>query len=124
MDGYGWTNYDIRTGGSQTVEDTKGNLKLTTELLKIPGGPNGGNWGLRIRGIPLTESQNLQTLAVFYIASENDLDMHETNLECINTRNQNRSGETIEFSGSAPSLGSFKLLLQPPSSSTSILHTN
>jgi mannosyl-oligosaccharide glucosidase len=117
MGGYGWTNYDPRTGGSQTIEDTKGNLRLTTELFKKPDGAAGADWNLRIRGVPITESQNPQTIAVIYVGSETELYANDAILECTNTLNQNRSGETIRVWGYTEDLGSFELLLQSPRSS-------
>jgi hypothetical protein len=115
MGTYGWTNYDPRTGGSQAIEDSKGNLRLTTELLK----ESGGNWRLRIRGVPITGSM-LQTIAIFYIGSESPISANDT-LACRNDPNQNRSGESIAFHGSSSGLGSFKLLLEPP---RSLISTN
>src|ERR1700722_14480183 len=99
MDGYGWTNYDPRTRGSQTIEDTKANLRLTTELLKKPDGAAGAEWNLRIRGVPIAESRNQQTIAVFYIGTETELYVNDVILEATNDMNQNRSGETIRVWG-------------------------
>jgi mannosyl-oligosaccharide glucosidase len=117
MGGYGWTNYDPRTGGSQTIEDTQGNLRLTTELLKNPAGAVAADWNLRIRGVPITNSQNLRTIAIFYIGSETELYANDTILGCTNDLKQNRSGEIITLWGYTASLGSFELLLQAPRSS-------
>lgn len=112
MGGYGWTNYDPRTGGSQNIEDTKSNLRLTTEFLKKPGGATGGNWHLRIRGLPVTKTPNLRTVVVFYIGSENQPDTNDPLLECRTIRSGNRSSEPISFNGHSSGLGSFNLLLQ------------
>ena len=53
LDGYTWTTYDAREGGVQEVKDSKNNVKLTTEFLKVPGGQHGGSWAARIKGEPL-----------------------------------------------------------------------
>ena len=35
------------------MKDGYNNVKITTELLKLPGGDNGGSWAARIRGEPI-----------------------------------------------------------------------
>jgi mannosyl-oligosaccharide glucosidase len=114
MAGYGWSNYDPRTGGSQTIEDTKAKLTLTTELVKKTDGAVGPEWSLRIRGLPKSESQN--TMLVFYMGSEKELHVDDTVLGCTNKANHNRTGETIRLWGYNDGLGSFELLVQPPRS--------
>ena len=45
--------YDARDGGVQVLKDSKNNVKVTTEFLKIPGGEHGGSWAARIKGEPI-----------------------------------------------------------------------
>lgn len=53
LDGYTWTTYDPRQGGVQVIKDSPNNVEITTELLKVPGGKNGGSWAARIKGKPI-----------------------------------------------------------------------
>jgi mannosyl-oligosaccharide glucosidase len=53
LDGYTWTEFDARKGGTQVIKDSSNNVKLTTELIKFPGGEHGGSWAARIRGEPI-----------------------------------------------------------------------
>lgn len=53
LDSYTWTTYDPRQGGVQIIKDSPNNVEITTELLKVPGGKNGGSWAARIKGKPI-----------------------------------------------------------------------
>ncbi|KAF2269219.1 glycoside hydrolase [Lojkania enalia] len=69
--GYGWTAYDTRHGGTQTINDTRNMVDLTTEFVKLYEGQSAGNWGLRIRGTPRKDApDDLKTSMVFYVAME------------------------------------------------------
>ena len=71
MAGYGWDEYDARTGGSQIIHDAANFLDLTTEFVKIPGGEHGGSWGARIKGAPRKDAPpNLVTAIVFAASME------------------------------------------------------
>ena len=61
LDGYTWTQFDPREGGIQVVNDSYNNVKLTTELLKVAGGENGGSWAARIKGEPIIEGLGFPT---------------------------------------------------------------
>lgn len=41
LDGYGWEQYDIRTGGKQVVRDKGNKIDLTMEWRKVEGGNHG-----------------------------------------------------------------------------------
>jgi mannosyl-oligosaccharide glucosidase len=41
MAGYGWEEYDVRTGGKQVIRDQTNKVDLTTEFVKVEGGNNG-----------------------------------------------------------------------------------
>ena len=45
--------FDPRRGGVQVLKDGNNNVEITTELVKIPGGMNGGSWAARIKGKPM-----------------------------------------------------------------------
>lgn len=72
MAAYGWSLYDPRVGGSQTLQDAGNAIDITTELLKDPGdSPHGGNWGVRVRGRPRAGApSSLRTKMVFYFGLE------------------------------------------------------
>jgi Glycosyl hydrolase family 63 N-terminal domain len=53
LDSYTWTEYDAREGGIQVLKDSKNNVEITTEFLKIAGGDHGGSWAVRIKGTPI-----------------------------------------------------------------------
>lgn len=53
LDGYTWTEYDVREGGVQVLKDGFNNVKITTEFLKVPGGDYGGSWAARVKGEPI-----------------------------------------------------------------------
>jgi mannosyl-oligosaccharide glucosidase len=42
--------HDMREGGVQVLKDSKNNVQLTVEWLKVPGGHHGGSWAARIKG--------------------------------------------------------------------------
>lgn len=71
MAGYGWDEYDTRTGGRQTIHDAGNKIDITTEFVKIPGGTNGGSWGVRIKGQLREDApEDTKTSVVFYAAME------------------------------------------------------
>lgn len=41
MAGYGWEEYDVRTGGRQVIRDRGNKVDITTEFVKVAGGDNG-----------------------------------------------------------------------------------
>ena len=59
LEGYTWTEHDLRDGGVQVLNDTQNNVQITTEWLKVPGGDSGGSWAARIKGKPLQEGEGL-----------------------------------------------------------------
>jgi mannosyl-oligosaccharide glucosidase len=68
---YGWTSYDTREGGTQTIEDVQNKIDITTEFIKKSEGSSAGNWGLRIRGTPRKDAPaDLKTVVVFYVGME------------------------------------------------------
>ncbi|CAN9134571.1 unnamed protein product [Alternaria alternata] len=67
LDGYGWDEYDVRSGGRQTIHDPANKIDITTEFIKFPGGEHGGSWGARIKGTPREDAgPNLRTTIVWY----------------------------------------------------------
>lgn len=71
MAGYGWDEYDVRTGGQQTIHDAGNNIDITTSFVKIPGGSHGGNWAVRVKGTPRQDApEHLITTVIFYAGME------------------------------------------------------
>ena len=106
LDGYGWDEYDIRTGGRQTIHDPSNRIDLTTEFVKDPGGQHGGNWGVRIKGSPRDDaSPDLKTTVVWYAALEG--------LGSLEIKSQDKDGLGIEgdvkLEGQTVELGDFDI---------------
>lgn len=104
MLGYGWDEYDTRTGGRQVVHDSGNKIDLTTEFVKIPGGTNGGNWAVRIKGSPRDDaSADLKTTVVFYATVEG--------LGSLSVEGDDALGfeGDVTIEGKSPELGEFKI---------------
>lgn len=41
MAGYGWEEYDVRTGGNQVIRDVGNQIDIQTQFVKVEGGENG-----------------------------------------------------------------------------------
>lgn len=105
MAGYGWDEYDVRTGGRQTIHDAGNMIDITTEFVKIPGGQHGGSWGVRIRGSPRDNApEHLVTSMIFYAAMEGF-----GNLQVSNEEDELGIEGTIKMEGSSTELGKFTL---------------
>ncbi|KAF2138908.1 glycoside hydrolase family 63 protein [Aplosporella prunicola CBS 121167] len=110
MNGYGWTAYDPRQGGLQNIHDAGNKLDFSTEFFKAPDGPHGGNWGVRVRGVPRSDAQlGLITNVIFYVGMEEMESSSSSNLECAKSE-----GQAVECQGAAHSLGDFKFHIQDP----------
>lgn len=71
MAGYGWEEYDVRTGGRQIIHDAGNSIDITTEFVKIPGGTHGGSWGVRVKGTPREDAPSrLISTVLFYAGME------------------------------------------------------
>lgn len=106
LDGYGWDEYDIRTGGRQTIHDPSNRIDLTTEFVKVTGGRHGGNWGVRIKGSPRDDaSPDLRTTIVWYAALEG--------LGSLEVKSQDGDGLGVEgdvkLEGQTADLGDFNI---------------
>ncbi|KZZ96525.1 glucosidase I [Moelleriella libera RCEF 2490] len=106
LHGYGWDEYDARTGGVQTFHDEGNGIDLTTSFVKIPGGRHGGSWAARIRGrlhdgVP----KNRKTVVYHYVAQE---DSGELGVDGQGSE-LGFTGD-ITFSGQSESLGDYELV--------------
>ncbi|OLL22364.1 putative mannosyl-oligosaccharide glucosidase [Neolecta irregularis DAH-3] len=86
--GYGWDEFDPRTGGIQRIRDVGMGVDIETEFVKVSGGSRGGHWALRVRGTP-RDNEGLG------------------NLEITSAGNSNGIEGPVEIVGSAPILGDF-----------------
>ena len=105
MAGYGWDEYDVRTGGRQIIHDAGNMIDITTEFVKIPGGQHGGSWGARIRGTPRDNApEHLITTMIFYAAMEGF-----GNLQVSNEEDDLGIEGVVKMKGSSNELGDFTL---------------
>lgn len=110
MKGYGWDEYDSRTGGRQVIHDAGNLLDLTTEFVRIPGGEHGGSWGARITGKPREDAPiGLRTTLVFTASLEG-----EGELRLANEFDSLGYEGSVELKGQTPELGSFTLAVTSP----------
>ncbi|KAH8107152.1 glycoside hydrolase [Cristinia sonorae] len=104
LDSYTWTTYDAREGGVQVIKDSRNNVKLSTQFLKVPGGEHGGSWAARIKGEPLDPARPSRNSIIFYAGMDGlgglDMDTEE---------DENGIEGPISFSGTSPGLDDFTL---------------
>ena len=71
MRGYGWDEFDARTGGQQTIYDEGNMIDIKTMFVKIPGGSHGGSWATRVRGVVRKDGPpDLKTTVLFHTSLE------------------------------------------------------
>ncbi|KAB2581295.1 Glycoside hydrolase family 63 [Lasiodiplodia theobromae] len=108
MAGYGWDEYDPRTGGKQTIHDAGNQIDITTEFVKVPGGEHGGSWGLRVKGNPRDDApDNLKSTVVFYATLEG-LGSLEVPTEAADEEGLGRDGD-VEIQGQSQGLGAYTI---------------
>ena len=76
---YSWTEHDGRSAGVQIIKDLDNNVLLKTELLKTPGGSEGGSWAVRISGEPIDAGKEL----VYQIDLSTELLINSSNVQNI-----------------------------------------
>ncbi|KAI9669822.1 MAG: Processing alpha glucosidase I [Caeruleum heppii] len=107
MAGYGWDEYDARTGGRQTIRDAENNIDIHTDFVKVPGGAHGGNWAVRIQGVPREDAPpDLKTAVIFYAGMEGI-----GSLGVTNDRDTLGYEESVILEGETPDLGAFSLVV-------------
>ena len=105
MAGYGWDEYDVRTGGRQTIHDAGNQVDITTEFVKIPGGSHGGSWAVRVKGKPRADAPpHLMTTVIFYTVMEGF-----GRIEVANEVDELGFEDTVTLNGHSNDLGSFKI---------------
>ncbi len=104
MAGYGWEEYDIRSGGRQTIHDAGNNIDLTIDFVKTTGSPTGG-WAARIKGEPRGDApERLKTTVVFYAGMDGF-----GSLEFTNEQDELGQEGTVTLQGQTADLGDFKI---------------
>lgn len=105
MNGYGWTQYDTRTGGTQIIHDSKLHIDLTTTFFKVD---DGLGWRVRVSGTPRPGAPaDLKTALVWHIALEGAEGMtDQRNLNCTNVKETQTGASCF---GLVPGLGAIEL---------------
>lgn len=107
MAGYGWDEYDVRNGGQQTIHDEGNKIDITTSFVKIPGGTDGGSWGVRVKGTPRPGGPpTLTTTMIFYATLEG-----LGSLEVENDRDELGYEDDVTLKGRSAGLGDYKLVV-------------
>ncbi|KAI9674249.1 MAG: Processing alpha glucosidase I [Trizodia sp. TS-e1964] len=105
MAGYGWDEYDVRTGGKQVVHDSGNNMDVETDFVKVPGGNHGGSWGVRIKGTPRADAPpNHKSTVIFYATMQGI-----GSLEVINKNDERGFKGDIHITGSTVDLADFDI---------------
>ena len=105
MAGYGWDEYDVRTGGRQTIHDAGNNLDMQMEFVKVSGGTHGGSWGVRIKGTPREDAPpNLKTTIILNAALEG-----LGSLEVVGGKENLGYSGTVMLDGISSELGQFSI---------------
>ncbi|CCF35693.1 mannosyl-oligosaccharide glucosidase, partial [Colletotrichum higginsianum] len=108
LHGYGWDEYDARTGGVQSIHDEGNQIDITTSFVKVPGGANGGSWAARIKGVPREGAPaDLKTMIHYYIAQEGT----EGEIAFAGEGSPAGSDGDVTFAGTSPELGKYKLVV-------------
>lgn len=107
MQGYGWTKYDTRKGGSQTIHDSVLHVDLTTDFFKTE---DGLSWSVRITGVPRPDAPaNLATALVFHLALEGNV-TDQRDVSCTSQDSlRNALGSSAKCIGSVSELGPIEL---------------
>jgi len=101
MQGYGWTFYDTRIGGSQAVHDKRLQLDLTTDFLKSE---DGGSWSVGITGTPQQDAPNVRTSVILHVAVEKADSNGPKSLAC-ESHSESKSGPLAACRGEIAALG-------------------
>jgi mannosyl-oligosaccharide glucosidase len=105
MEGYGWTVYDTRIGGSQTFHDAELHLDLTTGFLKSE---DGSSWAARIVGTPKPGPSNVKTSVILHAALEK-ADSDELKHFVCEGQGKSNNGVYAICQGDIPAFDTFEL---------------
>jgi mannosyl-oligosaccharide glucosidase len=107
MVGYGWDEFDVRSGGQQTIHDAGNLIDIATSFVKIPGGNNGGSWAVRVKGVPRADAPpDLKSTVVFYATLQG-----LGSLEVVSERDPLGYEDDVILQGNSDGLGEYKLVI-------------
>ncbi|RYO78839.1 hypothetical protein DL766_006804 [Monosporascus sp. MC13-8B] len=108
IEGYGWTMYDARIGGSQTIHDSPGHVDITTHFIKSE---DEESWGVQVSARMRPDAPDrVKTAVVFHVALEKAANSDAKSLNCTNAKSEG-AGKGIDATacyGTDPALGSFE----------------
>ncbi len=108
MKGYGWDEFDTRTGGVQSIHDIENGIDLTTSFVKIPGGAHGGSWAARIKGSLNDDApKDRKTIVMLYLTQEGEGEL----AAAASDSEFGYAEDDVELSGSSGVLGNYKLVV-------------
>ena len=117
MAGYGWTNYDVREGGRQIINDSRNRVDMITDFVKVSKDGHHGGWGARITGVPRAHRpQTEQISVIIYLGSQDPA----SKTECMRGSADESSSEGILCTGTTLGFDNYKLRIpyQPFDNST------
>jgi mannosyl-oligosaccharide glucosidase len=121
LDVYGWTNYNVRTGGSQRFGDSGNAVNLTVDFIKSE---DGASWGVRVKGQPRDRSLSKWNLStVFYMSLEGTNSPDSSRIKCSQTESSTNEANPADVTcgGTTNQLGNFQIVF--PTARSDILHT-
>lgn len=118
MAGYGWTAYDIRTGGTHIVDDTGNKLDLITHFVGASDDGNYGKWGLRVGARPRADGHGRQkSTVIFYLGVEES----GSTVECNKEHTTIATKTNIVCHGMTAGLGNYEMQF-PDNTADSVSH--
>lgn len=109
VESFGWTLYDPRVGGSQTIRDKALGVDLTTEFVK---NEDGSGWAVRVSGAVRPDvigDTAVKTSLIFHVAMEGTVGSATKSLVCERLSGGNGHIEGAECRGKDPALGEFSI---------------
>lgn len=106
--GYGWDEFDARTGGVQTIHDEGNGLDVTISFIKVPGGSHGGSWGARIKATVRDDAPpDSKYLVHYYVAQE---ELGDLIVQGDDNGGIGFEGD-VTFKGNSHSLGDYNVVI-------------
>ncbi|KAK8091010.1 glycoside hydrolase [Apiospora phragmitis] len=108
MTGYGWTKYDVRTGGTQLIHDPELHLNLQTDFIKSL---DGDAWAIRVGGSPRNDAPGIiKTMVAFHLAQARLNAEEGRELKCKEAPEALSADQSayITCEGELPQLGHFE----------------
>ncbi|ORX53928.1 glycoside hydrolase [Hesseltinella vesiculosa] len=102
--GYGYQKHDGRAFAKQHLNDEPSNVEITTEFIKVPGGKEGGDWGVRIHGKPIHSHLPAMTSVLFYFGLEG-----EGSMDITSRMSSKGLASPVKLEGDTPDLGDFEV---------------